>query len=79
MQRDPKRIDIILEVLRQVWKQTPNKRLGQLFVDIDTKNHTPDLYMIEDDRLLQVLEQIYESNEARALKAKKQEETDPQG
>lgn len=74
MKRDPKRIDIVIEMLRAVWKQHPDQRLGQLLVNIDTRSDSPDLFMLEDDRLLKVLEQMalqHEINKKR-LEAKDQ-------
>ena len=65
MNRDPNRIDIMIEVLRAVWKQTPNKRLGQLLVDIDTRSDVPNLYMLTDERFLKVLENLHEENAVR--------------
>lgn len=74
MKRDPKRIDIIVEMLKAVWKQNPDLRLGQLFVNIDTRSSSPDLFMLEDDRLLQVLEQLYVEHEANKRRLEKKSE-----
>ena len=74
MKRDPKRIDIIIEMLRVVWKQNPDLRLGQLFVNIDTRSDSPDLFMLEDDRFLQVLEQLAEEHEVNKRKLEKKPE-----
>jgi len=68
--RDPNRIDVIIAVLREVWKQSPQQRLGELLVNIDTRSSTPDLFMLEDDRLLKILEQIFEQNQLAIAKEK---------
>ena len=70
MNRDPNRIDVIIAVLREVWKQSPQQRLGELLVNIDTRSSTPDLFMLEDDRLLKILEQIFEQNQLAIAKEK---------
>lgn len=50
--RDPNRIDPILNQLREVWKQQPDMRLGQLLVVVARPaNPCPDLFHLEDDQL----------------------------
>lgn len=71
MNRDPNRIDIVIEMLRAVWKQNPEQRLGQLLVNIDTQSDSPDLFMLEDDRFLQVLEKEFVKNQANLERLKK--------
>ena len=55
-----KRIDVILAVLRQVWMQKPEQRLGQLLINIDTKSNVPDLFFLTDEEFLKILEKEYE-------------------
>lgn len=48
--RDPKRIDEILNELREVWMANPDLRLGQLVVNVvKPKEPTPEVFYIEDD------------------------------
>jgi len=51
MVRDPKRIDITIEALRECWKRNPDMRLGQLIYYIN-KSNNPDIFYIEDDKWL---------------------------
>lgn len=51
--RDPQRISVVLETLRQAWQQNPDLRLGQLLViAASPKEPCPELFYIEDDKLL---------------------------
>jgi len=55
--RDPKRIDKILERVREVWKTYPDLRLLQLLyncLEIDNM-----AYYVEDDELLKRLNKTY--------------------
>jgi uncharacterized protein YihD (DUF1040 family) len=52
--RDPNRIDHILNLLKQMWKQVPDWRLGQLLINLTYRNE--DLYYLEDDKLEERLE-----------------------
>jgi uncharacterized protein YihD (DUF1040 family) len=48
--RDPKRIDEILNELREVWMANPDLRFGQLVVNVvKPKEPTPEVFYIEDD------------------------------
>ncbi len=52
--RDPKRIDRIVEALREAWKRTPDQRLGQLVICL-MDNPEDDPWHVEDshwERLL---------------------------
>ena len=54
--RDPKRIEQILEVLRDIWEIEPDLRLGQLVVNaIQPKEPCPAIFNAEDDMLLEGL------------------------
>ena len=59
--RDPNRIDVICDLLRDVWKQHPDWRLGQLIFNLTGRY---DCFYVEDD----VLEE--------ALKINQQKESD---
>ncbi len=54
--RDPDRIDPILQLLGEVWKQCPDQRLGQLIVNaLQPKGPVPQIFYAEDDVLLEGL------------------------
>ena len=55
--RDPKRIDTMLQVLEYYWKQNPDMRLGQLIGNIA---RDPELYYMEDDKLMRRIIGTYE-------------------
>ncbi|AKA70149.1 DUF1040 family protein [Clostridium scatologenes] len=52
--RDEKRIDVLLELLREYWSKNPDLRLGQILSiaakDIDT-------FYIEDDKVIEWLKE----------------------
>jgi len=50
--RDPSRIDAMLTLLGQVWRKSPDLRLGQLVVcAARPEPPCPAIFHIEDDRL----------------------------
>lgn len=51
--RDPNRIDVICDLLKEVWKQYPDWRLGQLIFNL-TGSH--DCFYVEDDDLKERLQ-----------------------
>lgn len=51
--RDPNRIDIICDELKEFWKSVPDWRLGQLLVNVSGTDH---LFYFEDDKLLEQLQ-----------------------
>ena len=57
--RDPKRIECVLNTVREVWEKVPDYRLGQLLA---VAAESPDLFSIEDTdlqhRLAKLSEQI---------------------
>lgn len=48
--RDPKRIQEILEKVREVWEASPDMRLGQLLINVSGQESN--LWNLEDDVLL---------------------------
>ncbi len=57
--RDPARIDQILEILRTVWTQHPDMRLGQLVVNaVRPSTPCPEVFSIEDTVLARKLESL---------------------
>lgn len=54
--RDPKRIDSVLQMLRTVWEQQPDLRLGQLLViAARPKEPCPEVFYMEDEALMREL------------------------
>lgn len=59
--RNPNRIPVMLEVLEEIWKKSPDLRLGQLmFIITDKYFKDRDTFNIEDDELLKVLFKLEE-------------------
>lgn len=57
--RDPARIDQMLEMLREVWKRSPDLRLGQLIVNaVRPQEPCPEVFSIEDTMLTHRLERM---------------------
>lgn len=50
--RDPNRIDVICDLLKEVWKQYPDWRLGQLIFNLTGKY---DCFYVEDSTLEEAL------------------------
>ncbi len=56
--RDPKRIDIVLDELRDYWHSHPDYRLGQIVVNIVGRSgyrERSDIFLMEDDVFLEWL------------------------
>jgi uncharacterized protein YihD (DUF1040 family) len=60
MGRNPDRIDKILSVIRTVWHQNPDLRLGQLLLNCFDPNQ--DIYNVEDDVIIDRLIDVYLNN-----------------
>lgn len=54
--RDPKRIDAMLGLIGQIWKELPDLRLIQL---IHNANDGDFNYYTEDDKLMEALQRAY--------------------
>lgn len=53
---DPKRIDFIIDLLRERWKKSPDLRLGQLVWSLAKQyNEDSDAFYVEDDSILAAL------------------------
>ena len=58
--RDPKRIKTILGLIRRIWEEYPDLRLGQLIVNTIPPGHdNVDLYYLEDEKLVEKLKATY--------------------
>lgn len=51
--RDPKRIQPMLDYVRQVWEKYPDMRLSQLILNTEAT------YFTEDDELMTKLKDVY--------------------
>lgn len=58
--RDPNRIDDILKQLRDIWKQVPDWRLGQLFCNLQ-RYEDSDLFFYEDQELIDAFKSYFKS------------------
>jgi hypothetical protein len=57
--RDPSRIDAMLTLLGQVWRKSPDLRLGQLVVCATRPAQPcPEVFHMEDDRLAEGLREL---------------------
>lgn len=56
--RDPKRIDKVLDVVKQAWAKNPDLRFGQLILNLTTNANA--LYYVEDDTMIEALEKAYD-------------------
>jgi len=57
--RDPRRIEVVLESLREVWIKSPDLRLGQIVI-IAAGQHARhgDVFSVEDDLVLEGLRRL---------------------
>jgi hypothetical protein len=59
--RDPKRIPVITEALKELWLKYPDLRLWQLLMYLETRTFDTvdrDLFYLEDDEALAVIQSI---------------------
>ena len=56
--RDPNRIAHLLVLLGRLWKQSPDLRFAQIVELLKSKLGTYDMFYIEDDDLIKLLERI---------------------
>lgn len=59
--RDPKRIESVLDQIREIWEQVPDWRLGQLIVNaVKPGEPCPEVFYIEDTKLEHKLAELKE-------------------
>lgn len=68
--RDPNRIESILDLLKEVWMQSPDLRLSQLIVNaIRPEQPAPQVFYAEDEKVVEGLraysEMISKANHER--------------
>ena len=57
--RDPNRIEPMLQLLRDVWSENPDLRLGQIVVNaVRPSEPAPEVFHAEDDRVADGLEAL---------------------
>jgi len=65
--RDPSRIELVLNVLREYWSENTDLRLGQILENISSRSGKPTFYL-EDDILLEHLSSSLEKIKLAANK-----------
>jgi len=56
--RNPKRIEPILQKIKEIWMKNPDLRLGQLIGNVIDPKY---LYEIEDEVLIGIIKDIYDT------------------
>lgn len=59
--RNPGRIDVMLERLRDVWERNPDLRLGQIVCNAGQYGLTMPIYHVEDEELMTAIESVHEN------------------
>ena len=57
--RDITRIPRTLEILEHYWLKVPDWRLGQLIENLKDFSGKPDLFYVEDDELIKIIEDFF--------------------
>jgi len=66
MTRDPERIDDVLGLVRAIWEEYPDLRLGQLLLNIVRYGAESRVYGMEDDELMERLRETYDVEDTDA-------------
>ena len=56
--RDPNRIAHLLVLLGRLWKQSPDLRFAQIIEILKSKLGTDDMFYVEDDDLIKLMEKM---------------------
>lgn len=59
--RDRMRIPMVLQLIERYWLQVPDWRFGQLIENIKTFVGVEDLFFMEDDELMQIFEDFFDT------------------
>lgn len=55
--RDPARIEVLLDLIADIWRRHPDYRLTQLLINVaNPSDPCPEVYYLEDDKLAEKLE-----------------------
>jgi hypothetical protein len=74
--RDPARIDRLLGLLRQIWTQVPEWRLGQIICNaVEPKEPSSEIFYTEDERLEKLLARM-SSGLAKMISSRPQSRAD---
>ena len=60
--RDPNRIAHLLVLLGRLWKQSPDLRFAQIIEILKSKLWTDDMFYVEDDDLIKLLERMVDKD-----------------
>lgn len=70
--RDPKRIDRMIELLREAWHLNPDERLTQLVINAtDTRHDCGPVFYFEDDKMEQRHQKLIEGRRKFLAKTNK--------
>jgi len=62
-QRNPARIPVVLEAIKEIWEKNPDLRLGQLiYITIPSSQSAETLFNVEDGTLLKRLKDTFSGN-----------------
>ena len=59
--RDPNRIAYLLVLLGKLWKRNPDLRFAQIIEILKSNLWTDDMFYVEDDDLIELLERMVEN------------------
>ena len=59
--RDPNRIPVVLDKLKEVWGEVPDWRFMQLMCNRQ-RMYGSDMFYVEDDRFVDFLEKLFEED-----------------
>jgi len=59
--RDPNRIAHLLVLLGKLWKRNPDLRFAQIIEILKSNLWTDDMFYVEDDDLIELLERMVEN------------------
>ena len=60
--RDPNRIAHLLVLLGRLWKRNPDLRFAQIIEILKSKLWTDDMFYVEDDDLIELLERMIDKD-----------------
>ena len=60
--RDPNRIAHLLVLLGRLWKQSPDLRFAQIIEILKSKLGTDDMFYVEDEDLIKLLERMVDKD-----------------
>lgn len=67
MSRDPKRIEKVIDKIRQFWYMYPDLRLGQILTNVVPRG--VDLFYVEEDYLIKYIDDYIETIKSSYIKS----------